>query len=72
MDASDETHWGVVGQCNGGRTADGGTPYDKARQTYHWLMTKHALVKKRIIENGNADCGMWKGGNSVAYSLELH
>ena len=47
-----------VGQCNGGRKADGGTPYDKSRQTYHWLMTKHALVKEGIIgrKNGNADC----------------
>jgi hypothetical protein len=55
--ASDEAHWGIVGQCNG-RTADGGAPYDKARQTYHWLMTKHALVKKGIVENkdGNANC----------------
>jgi hypothetical protein len=37
---------------------NGGTPYDKSRQTYHWLMTKHALVKKGIIENkpGNANC----------------
>ena len=37
---------------------NGGTPYDKSRQTDHWLMTKHALVKKGIIENknGNANC----------------
>ena len=36
------------GQCNGGRFADGGAPYDISRQTHHWLinMTKHALVKK--------------------------
>jgi hypothetical protein len=55
--ASEETHWGIVGQCNGRKT-DGGTPYDKARQTYHWLMTKNALVKKGIVENkdGNANC----------------
>ena len=55
--AADETHWGIVGQCNG-RRSDGGRPYDKARQTYHWLMTKHALVKKGIVENKNgiANC----------------
>jgi hypothetical protein len=55
--AADETHWGIVGQCNR-RRSDGGRPYDKARQTYHWLMTKHALVKKGIVENknGNANC----------------
>jgi hypothetical protein len=45
--ALEEAHWGIVGQCNG-RKSDGGLPYDKARQTYHWLMTKHALVKKRL------------------------
>ena len=57
VDASGETHWGIVGQCNG-RTADGGTQQDKARQTFHWRMTKHALVKKGIVENkdGNANC----------------
>ena len=56
--AADETHWGIVGQCNGGRKMNGGTPYDKSRQTYHWLMTKHALVKKGIIDNkpGSANC----------------
>jgi hypothetical protein len=55
LNATNEKHWG---QCNGGRIADGGTPYDRSRQMYHWLMTKHALVKKGIIEDtrGNADC----------------
>jgi hypothetical protein len=43
ISASDETHWGIVGQRNGGRTADGGTPYDRSRQTHHWLMTKPAF-----------------------------
>jgi hypothetical protein len=50
-DALEETHWGIVGQCNGGRKTNGGTPYDKSRQTYHWLMTKHALLKKGINKN---------------------
>jgi hypothetical protein len=51
--AAEETHWGIVGQCNG-RKSDGGLPYDKARQTYHWLMTKHALVKKGIVAHDGA------------------
>ena len=62
LNATNEKHWGIVGQCNGGRIADGGTPYDRSRQTYHWLMTRHALVKKGIIEDtrGNADCACGK------------
>jgi hypothetical protein len=36
---------GIVGQCNGGIKMNGGTPYEKSRQTYHWLMTKNASVK---------------------------
>ena len=58
--ASKEIDWGVVGQCNGGKIADGGAPYDRSRQTLHWLMTSHshALVKKKIVKEtgGNATC----------------
>ena len=49
-DAAEETHWGIVEQCNGGRKMNGGTPYDKSRQTYHWLMTKHALEKRASLK----------------------
>ena len=61
LNATNDTHWGIVGQCNGGGAADGGTPYDRSRQ-YHWLMTKHALVEKGMIEDtrGNADCACGK------------
>jgi hypothetical protein len=35
-----------------------GSNYAVSRHSYHWLMTKHALVKKKIVadNDGAADC----------------
>ena len=50
--------WSVEGECNGKKIADGGMPYDRSRQTYHWFETNHALVKNRAAANtgDNAKC----------------
>jgi hypothetical protein len=35
--ASKEIDWEIVGQCNGGKIADGGAPYDRSRKRFTGL-----------------------------------
>ena len=57
-EAAEETSWDIIASCRRTNKANIGSNYAVSRQSYHWLMTNHALVKKKIIANndGAADC----------------
>ena len=50
--------WDMIASCRRSNKANIGSNCAVSRQSYHWLMTNHALVKKKIIADtdGAADC----------------
>jgi len=56
--AAKETNWDAIATCRSTYTEGIGSNYAVARQSYHWLMTNHAMVKKGILadSDGAADC----------------
>ena len=62
MSASDETHWGIVGQCNGGITVDGGTHLTTAQGRRILDDKTRSSAQEGVIENksGTADCACGK------------
>lgn len=55
-----EPAWDVIASCRRSNEAFIGSNYAVTRHSYHWLMTNHALVKKKIVadagDGGAADC----------------
>jgi hypothetical protein len=56
--AAEETSRDTIAGCRRSNTASIGSNYSVARHSYLWLMTNHAMVKKRIVADseGAADC----------------
>ena len=56
--AAEEASWDTIAACRRKNTASIWSNYAVARHSYQWLMTNHALVKKKILADcdGAADC----------------
>ena len=56
--AAAEASWDVLASCRRSNRALIGSNYAVSRHSYDWLMTNHALVKKKIVadSDGAADC----------------
>jgi hypothetical protein len=56
--AAEEASRDTIAGCRRSNTAPIGSNYSVARHSYHWLVTNHTMVKKRILADseGAADC----------------
>ena len=56
--AAKEASWDMIASARRSNTAHIGPNCAVSRHTYHWLMTNHALVMKKIVadSDGAADC----------------
>jgi hypothetical protein len=56
--AAEEASWDMIASARRSNTAHIGPNCAVSRHSYHWLMTNHALVKKKIVadSDGAADC----------------
>ena len=74
---AEEASWGTIAGCRRSNAASIRSNYSVARHSYHWLMTNHAMMKKRIVTNQNRATAfsilkggrlqLQRTGNSVAY-----
>jgi hypothetical protein len=65
-----------MASCRRTNMVDIGSHYAASRQSYHWLMTKHELIKEKIVPNtdGAEDCSChavacYGNGNLQQYPL---
>jgi hypothetical protein len=56
-EAAEEASWDMIASARRSNTERIGSNYAVSRHSYHWLMTKHALVKKKIVADNDGAAG---------------